>query len=173
MDLTRVLAIQRFPRGLLDMLAMRGPGETPHTLASSIAGTIDLTKLYLADSNRTVIATQTPPANDGYVNPAAATVPPGEIWLVNAISAVSGNLPAGTNAQAICAYNRRAAAGVMVFGNNATAAAGADLVCGQVFDPFSLILYPSDGFGVQMHSGTYGGGAPLWTLTCDYYRLLI
>jgi hypothetical protein len=41
--------IQRYPRGLIDLLGMRATGETPHELARQTAPVLDLWDLYLAD----------------------------------------------------------------------------------------------------------------------------
>lgn len=71
--------IQRVPSGLLELLGMKGTGQTPPVLASELAGVVDTTQMYL----RSVLSSQS------IVNAAAVlatavdiTVPDNQYWIL-------------------------------------------------------------------------------------------
>lgn len=75
--------IQRYPRGLIDLLGMRATGDTPHQLGSQVAGTLELLELYLNDRMvPNAAAAAAPPAAIGNVQIPGLVVPDRELWLV-------------------------------------------------------------------------------------------
>jgi len=75
--------IQRYPRGLIDLLGMRATGDTPHQLGQNISGSLELLELYLNDRlipNASAAAGVIAAVGD--LNIAGLTVPARELWLV-------------------------------------------------------------------------------------------
>lgn len=91
--------IQRYPRGLIDLLGMRATGETPHKLAQDMSGVLELLELYLNDrltpnasaSAGNIIAT-------GDVPITGLTVPEREMWLIWEMTLTTGLFAAATAA---------------------------------------------------------------------------
>ena len=79
--------IQRYPKGLIDLLGMRATGDTPHQLASSTSASIDLLDYYLADRCE-VFETPTAIALPGLggISFLNAVVPAGQTWLIYDLS---------------------------------------------------------------------------------------
>jgi hypothetical protein len=75
--------IQRFPRGLVDLLGMRATGDTPHTLAQSTVGMIEMLDLYTNDRLQTASLNLSVAINAiGQATFLNSQVPPGELWLI-------------------------------------------------------------------------------------------
>lgn len=168
------LTIQRLPWGLSDALAMRGTGDLPHELAQSLVASIDASYLYLGDQRATAssgTATTSPGTIGFFVCGAACTVPANEIWVLLNYTGQTPALAAGTTMEYMLGYKRSATNGVQMFqGTSAVVTAGNAYLMGYQFDPWSLILYPSDQVGLAVKSVTLGT-APTPTLTLDFYRL--
>lgn len=96
------LTIQRYPRGLLDLLGSKSNGDNPTVLAQAVAPVIDVTALYQFDLVESRSAT-TNAANlcGAYgVTGTHLTVPAGELWLLHNLSfAANTNLIAGETYQ--------------------------------------------------------------------------
>lgn len=76
--------IQRYPRGLIDLLGMRATGETPHKLAQENSGTLEMLEFYLNDRMvPNAAAAAAPPAAIGSVQIPGLVVPDRELWLVS------------------------------------------------------------------------------------------
>jgi hypothetical protein len=74
--------IQRFPRGLIDILGMRATGETPSRLAQETQPQLDLIDLYLLDRQRQFQNSSAVIAANGNVLIPGMTVPSGELWFL-------------------------------------------------------------------------------------------
>lgn len=92
------LTIQRFPRGLLDLLGSKSNGDNPTVLSPTVVPILDLSAMYQFDKMEARSATT------NVVNLAGAwavtgtqlTVPAGEIWLLHNLSVnANANLAAG------------------------------------------------------------------------------
>lgn len=88
------LTIQRYPRGLLDLLGSKSSGENPTDLVPAVQGTIDLSYMYQFEKVELVNATTNVVNLTGAwgVTGTAFTVPAGELWLLH-------NLTVTANAQ--------------------------------------------------------------------------
>jgi len=90
--------IQRYPRGLIDLLGMRATGDTPHQLAQTTVPQIDLLDMYLADRcfgvtfNASGVV-----AALGNLTFTGAAVPQGEMWLLYEASVFTGVCAAATS----------------------------------------------------------------------------
>lgn len=73
--------VQSFPLGLQSLLSLKGGGEIPQDLADSIAGVIDLTKMYLLGVREQITSASVAAAigTPGFPD---LTVPLGETWYV-------------------------------------------------------------------------------------------
>lgn len=159
------LTIQRYPRGLLDALQMRGTGDAPHALSELLVGTFDTTQLYLADK---LINAQH--VNMGVASGFTASnivVPSGEIWLGVFAGAI---LNSGVGVTGNCTLMiRRTPIGLAAL----PLGQGMPFVASQV-TPIpapqfaGLIMLPGDAIG---NYGWQIAGAPTLTLSADYYRL--
>lgn len=102
--------IQRIPRGLLDLLGLRGYGDTPHLLGQNLVGTVDLSPLYLLDRQETIITNTNNLAGVGFYQTAAiGEVPEGEMWILSNVTALSNALAAGNIIRGRIAIQRQAA----------------------------------------------------------------
>lgn len=106
--------IQRFPTGLLELLGMKGTGDTPHELASNISGSLDLMGAYLAQ-RRVSIAGQSAIAmtGNGSYSAIGMLVPATELWFVYNVSVrLTPNTAAASSIRFWGGFQRQAAAGV-------------------------------------------------------------
>lgn len=96
------LTIQRYPRGLLDLLGSKSSGQNPVVLSEVVQPIIDVGQLYQVDLAEARSAT-TAAANltGAYgVTGTNLTVPAGEVWLLHNLSlAANTNLAAGESYQ--------------------------------------------------------------------------
>jgi hypothetical protein len=101
--------IQRFPKGLIDLLGMRATGETPAQLAQQVISNIEVLDLYLLDRLSTFqISTAAITATGNVLFP-NTTVPNGEIWWVYELSYQLPSLAAATSLQTnLCVYRSQA-----------------------------------------------------------------
>lgn len=96
------LTIQRYPRGLLDLLGSKSNGQNPVQLAQVVAPVIDVSALYQFDLVEQRAATTNAANLPGAwgVTGSNLTVPAGELWLVHNLSlAANTNLVAGESYQ--------------------------------------------------------------------------
>lgn len=79
--------ISNFPRGVLDLLGSYDQGQAPAQLGDIVAPVVDFLEMYLASRKEIVFASR--PGNT--LNSADFntfhTVPPGEVWVVDAATA--------------------------------------------------------------------------------------
>jgi hypothetical protein len=163
------LTIQRAPRGLLHALAMKGSGRTPDSLTSELVPTFDATVLYFGDNVRSASGTSAAINLVGTFS-ANLAVPTGEIWLVNNVTVTMPTLGAGY--ELVPYFARRSAATLLLAlpGRLSATTGQAPALGVQLQDPYSLVLYPADSFGVYCVGGTFGIPAAA-TVICDYVRL--
>ncbi|MGB8853051.1 MAG: hypothetical protein WCC69_05740 [Pirellulales bacterium] len=104
--------IQRYPRGLIDLLGMRATGETPHKLAQDMGGVLELLELYLFDRMVPNASTAVGAiAAVGDSNIPGLTVPSREIWLVFEISLSSTTTAPATGFTATAGILRNVGSG--------------------------------------------------------------
>lgn len=102
------LTIQRFPKGLIEILGMRATGDTPAALAQQIAGNLDLLDMYLLDRCKTqAITTGIALTVPGYITMGSASGPAaGFIWFVYDISVSFGAVGAASTLQSHVGISR-------------------------------------------------------------------
>jgi hypothetical protein len=165
--------IQRLPVGLLDMLAMKGSGETPHLLSDRIQGTVNLNELYFAQIQIQVAtgATSNVNATDRWLLP-TSPIPSNEIWVVRSFTC-AWTTGAGTTGTYNPMIVRRGFAGLsaqsLVQGAPVTVAASSNGIAFARFPPWEL-FYPGDNFGAWFQVGTYGVASPV-NVSIEYTRL--
>lgn len=160
------LTIQRYPRGLLDALAMKGTGQTPQVCAPDLRIGFDATALYLQETRRTASGVTTALVS-GYLP--MITVPAGEGWLVNNITA-RVTTTATDSCEANIAYRTLGGLTFFIAQWYEIFAISQDRFTGGQFNPYELVLGP--GMTIGMVS-TAVVGAPDCTLQTDYFRLAI
>lgn len=160
--------IQRFPRGLLSYLSLKGTGDAPHLLASELAATIEIGPLYWADLNRSSDANTGNMGAIGYF--AGLTVPTAEMWLLMNLTCTTAALGAGTSYNLAPAMQRVGTGVTKVLGVSQDATTGQIISTGATFSPYSLILYPGDTLGAVVRFGTFGVPIPS-RIIADYTRL--
>lgn len=80
-------SIQRFPKGLIDLLGMRATGDTPHELGQTISGELGLKDEYLFDRLQGIRASPAVAQNaNGDYTFQTMTVPSGNIWYLYGLS---------------------------------------------------------------------------------------
>jgi len=145
--------IQRFPRGLLHALAMKGSGDAPNQLSEAVLGTFALDEYYLADNSRVVFGqTANITVPTWWPNTSSACiVPAGEMWIVRNLSVWSGAF--ATGGYIVPGYQRKIATTanyclITAGAVNVPAAVGQYVACGVQFQTNALVLYPGDTVGV-------------------------
>lgn len=89
--------IQRYPRGLIDLLGMRATGDTPHKLAPEISGGIEMLELYVNDRMiPNASAGAAPVAALGNYQIPGLVVPDRELWLIFELTFYIGTIAAAT-----------------------------------------------------------------------------
>lgn len=154
--------IQRYPRGLIDLLGMRATGDTPHQLGPNIVGVLELLELYLNDRlvpNASAAGAAVTAVGD--LNIAGLTVPSREIWLVYECSLSSGTTAAATGFTATAGVLRNRGSGNVysAWTPPVTVGASSQASVGIKFDRPALML-PGDLVNVRVASVT---GAPAAT----------
>lgn len=74
--------IQRYPRGIINLLGMLGTGETPHKFSNDISGEVDMLDFYLSDRGEVVECTTAAVLALGFNAFVGSAVPSGELWLI-------------------------------------------------------------------------------------------
>lgn len=162
--------IQRVPRGVLELLGLRGSGDLPHDMAQEIRATLDIGPFYGFDLLRTPSQLIAAVAN-GFNTHANLTVPSGEIWAMTNITAEIST-GAGAAVVASLGYKRLQdnAGSARTLGlPTITMAATATQLQGVPLPFGTLLLSSGDTVGVRA-SGVAAGVTAFIML--DYYRLL-
>jgi hypothetical protein len=172
------LTIQRAPKGLLDLLAMKGSGALPTDLANELRGVIDTSYLYLQDGVRVAVGSAAGNATGAVQYPAAHIVPPGEVWVLNwvSMSTTGGVTTAGDHANALVYVIRSGGgfAGAVMFdglktSTTATLAQTEDNA-GTILRPFDYILLPGDAWWMRLYNVVTTGNITV-ALNYGYFRL--
>lgn len=161
-------SIQRYPRGLIDLLGMRATGDTPQQLGGQVAGVLELLEFYLNDRMvPNASAAGAPLAAIGNVTIPGLTVPARELWLLYELTVYIGTIAAAT----ACKFNggilrSRGAGNVYnAVTDTVSVLAGEQGYVGRKFDR-PIILLPSDVIALQCVAIT---GAPGQTPAASIY----
>lgn len=157
--------IQRFPRGLLDALQMKGTGDAPGALAAELTATFDATQLYLLD-RLTSVRVATSAMSNGF-SASTIVVPATELWLLVAVSGIVNAGVGMTGTTTIAVRRASLLVPATALGEGLTFAASTVPLL-STSQARGLILTPGDALG------TYSwnlAGAPTMDILADYYRL--
>lgn len=168
------LDIQRVPFGLVDLLGMKGSGDSPHTLAEAIAVTLaDGADYYLAP-RRVQVESDTPIdiATTGLLQVTSGAVPSNELWLVYAYTVTLNQNTAAATAISLCG-SFRGATNLTNVQITETLNVGASSN-GGVFRWFErpMVALPGYQFGVTTYSLT-GAPAVKGRVRMDFARLSV
>lgn len=165
----RRLTIQRVPRGLLDLLSMKGAGQNPTELEEKITGIIDLTQAYLQD--RLVTQTFATPAVGavGDVGATGSNVPAGELWIAYSLS-IAGTVAAGNAYRLVPAVFRRTGIVISQYGPRAQSYVATERVA-LGWDLGGTFMWPGDSVGLGCEQVTAGTTA--FSVYLYYARLTI
>jgi len=165
--------IQRYPRGLIDLLGMRATGDTPHQLAAQTMPQIDLLDFYLNDRlevlSQTIAAAPAALGNFQFQNSA---VPQGQMWAVYDIAVNCGGVVAAATSitfSPVVFRNQSIVGNAVIAGPTATATAGQNILSGSHYERPVLVL-PGQSFGVQVQAITGAPGVP-FQITAWFARL--
>lgn len=155
-------AIQRYPRGLIDLLGMRATGDTPHLLDNSVGGSLEMLEFYLADRlvpNAAQASAAVTVVGDLPIS--GLIVPARELWLIYECTLTSGTTAAATGFTATAGILRNVGSGNVYSALTDPQAVGASSQAnvGAKFDRPVLAL-PGSQFNVRVSSVT---GAPAAT----------
>lgn len=161
--------IQRYPRGLLPALSLKGPGDTPHVLAAETRAIFDTTQLYLQELNTQASFFFNPYAN-GFNQNAAFVVPASEMWIVTGAGGETSAAAASSGRLQVVYARRSSAYKFWPLQEPQVFAASQTAVIGRALRWQELILQPGDALGVYANgiTGTVNG-----YFNIDYYRLTI
>lgn len=156
---------------------MKGTGDLPVDLAPQLQASIDASYLYLLDRARYAFGSVAASANGVQFYPAALTVPPGELWVINTITVeISGGASSpGDRSTAMVYVPKPNVNGVTVqftelrLGQNNTGGVTSQSA-GKVLRPFDLILSPGDGWACKFSDCILTTAATV-SLALGYYRL--
>lgn len=155
--------ISRLPTGLLDLLGMKGTGDTPHELAAYLQSNVDLTDLYLSDRVSFLLGSPTI-TGVGFVG--GSPVPDGQVWLVQGLSLQSNPVTAGASVTiSLAHYIARLNTAFILHPQQNTYAAGTILGMGLRFDR-PAIWRPGDTARVITSAAT---GAPNFQVYLSIY----
>ena len=169
------LTIQRFPKGLLDWLGMKGSGDVPADLSPLVQSSIEIGPLYLLDRiAQAVTGSPNINANGTFAAVAAnLTVPPGEQWmLTNYTIARTANFGAGTGGTFQGAYFRAAVTQYFALPGPVVCPVAGSFAWTYQFKPYELVLSPGDLLAGYVTSGVFGIPAGV-NMFAEYYRMTI
>lgn len=152
--------IQRYPRGLIDLLGMRATGDTPHLLAQQMNSTLEMIDFYLNDrlEFNTQLLAAAPAALGNFQFP-GTIVPQGEMWAVYDYTVNCGGPIAVATAMKfspVIFRNQSIVGNAAAYGPAIAVAAGENGVGGIRFERPNLVM-PGQSFGIQVSQIT---GAP-------------
>lgn len=148
------LTIQRVPRGLLDLLSLKGAGQLPTDLGDRISGTIELGDLYLQDRVQTGAFTTGVLAAIGDAAALLSSVPAGELWVAYHL-AIGATIGVGASYTLRPAIFRRTGSVIGTYApNNGSWTAGQRCAIGWDLRP--ALLWPGDNFGCCVEAVTAG-----------------
>jgi hypothetical protein len=159
--------IQRYPKGLIDLLGMRATGDTPHQLAQQTSPDIDMLDFYLADRGEVLEATTPAVVALGNQSFVGARVPSGQMWLIYELSFIVPPIAAAStlDASLVLYRNSTANAFAIALGPRVTLAASTGGCDGIHFEK-PLVLMPDQSIGLRASILT---GAPASTPILDMW----
>lgn len=165
------MPIQRPPAGLLELLGLRGTGNTPVALEDYLRGTLDLTTLYMAPLARNVRGATGVAAANGFFAGTGLVIPTGEIWVLTALAASSSNMAAGESYRLAPAVSLGGAVNTLeIFTQGQQSAAGITQRIGTGVQVDLYDLYgPGSSFGVYVTDVV--AGAHVFSVDVSYFRL--
>lgn len=160
----------KLPLGLLGFLAIKNGGKYPQTLAEWLQPTWDLERLYRATNATTIVepATQNVAAVgfQGFSS-GNLTVPAGEVWLIDELTFITGNLGAGQALQFAPALNDPTTGATLLLGDWSLLGTTGDRLAARADHP--IVALSGTFLGIQVSRITAGpiafGG------TCRYARM--
>jgi hypothetical protein len=165
------LDIQRFPRGLLDILGLKATGDAPHLLSQEVSSSLEITPLYLQERRVQLPAALLPAAAGGYQSNAGNTVPSGEMWIVNNLTVVSSpGVGVSANVALGYAWSTTGTLDSFVLTPYTAFPASNTTAVGRDFEPLDLILWPgwSVGYWTNTIAGAFQG-----TMRADICRIIL
>jgi len=152
------LTIQRFPKGLIEILGMRATGDTPAQLAQDVSGDLDLLDFYLLDRCQDRLITSISIPAVGEINMGTTAGPaPGFIWLVYDLAVRLPTPAAASSIQCVWGIQRTASAMTMIEGLRSPVVLPGDTFDAAKHFEKPLIMRPGDLVGVATRIFT---GAP-------------
>jgi hypothetical protein len=167
------MTIQRFPKGLLDWLGMKGSGDTPHELGTQLASVMDIGQLYLLDRAAFQNGSTSNISTNGIQTPSTTnfTVPAGELWAMkNFTMSKYPSFAAATGGTFRLGYYRSLVGQYFAFGPEFVIPAAGGGVLAYQFRPDELYLTPGDFPVVFTYAGVWTTPSPV-TLLIEYSRL--
>lgn len=163
--------IQRVPRGVLELLGLRGSGDLPHDMAQEVRATLDIAPFYGMDLLRTVSNLNAAPGTGWNTSATVLTVPAGEIWVMQNLTT---SISTGVGGACVGSFGYRRlqdnAGPIRMIGLPQINLAASQLYQqGLTFNWGQVVLTAGDSVGVTVGSITL----PCTIFTgIDYYRLL-
>lgn len=158
--------IQRYPRGLIDLLGMRATGDTPHQLAQEQTGIVDCTDYYTNDRMQTRNGATSIAINAtgtfAFVNVAPSA---GEMWLVYGAVVNVGALAAATALGLTPVVSRSNTTFPIPWADPQRIPALEGLMWGRTFER-PIIVRPGDNFSINCWQIT---GVPGVSPSCTVY----
>lgn len=141
--------VQAQPLGLLDLLRIKNLGQNPGTMSAAVVPTFDLRELYASEQFETVDAGVVTFSAANTIDYPNLTVPPGQVWWIDALTFVVDQVSAATSCTLQCAIRTNVSGGTFSLlypsGEQAITAVG-DV--GRCFVPTAsaktLIMTPND-----------------------------
>jgi hypothetical protein len=165
--------IQRVPKGLLDLLNMKGSGLLPQDLSGVVSPSLEMFDLYAQDKFVST-RTSTNVANlNGFwgISGTAPWVPDGELWLLSHLTVTSTNMAAGETYRLAVAISRASFSTLEIVGEYVSASGVTQRIgIGHDFER-PKILQPRDSIGVYVTD--IAAGAHAFSIDYSYYRLTI
>jgi len=171
LDMAGVTTIQRYPKGLLDFLGMKGTGDAAHEIAQQLVPTLEQTDFYLQD--RLTYQLMTPGIaipGVGMQSFALSAVPDGFIRLIVDLSMRIPTVAAGASVRChLVAFRGTGSTYAVALTEALNVGANESNVAGVHYQR-PLIMLPGQGLGVQT---TVYVGAPATTPELIMWSALI
>lgn len=162
------LTIQRFPKGLIELLGMRATGDTPTELQQYIAGNLDLLDMYLLDRmQHRIISTGVAIPALGYQTFGTSSGPAaGYVWFVYDIGVQYGPVAAAATLQSALGISRAQNNSTPLPGGSTGLLAAGGVATVAIHFERPLIMRPGD---IIAHNTSVYTGAPAVTPSGSMY----
>lgn len=156
------MTIQRRPIALLDILGMKGTGDTPHLVAPDMQTVYDTTDLYLSDRMDNIQGAVVVGAATGFLPvPVASYVQPTECWFVYSLHAIgAAGVTAGATVKVQLAIYRASLGQYQLF-NAYNSFIATEVVSLGIHFERPLLLRPGDRAAVHIYAFT---GVPAFNI---------